>query len=63
MAGPDDKIPRVDSRGTTFLVPLGIGAVLVVIAVLMIFRDSGEAPPEPRSGGGTTITQPSPGQK
>jgi hypothetical protein len=58
MADEDNKgLPKVDRRGTTILVPLGIGAVLVLIAVLMIVRNSGDVPPVPTPSGGA-ITQP-----
>jgi hypothetical protein len=50
-------LPKVDRRGTTILVPLGISAVLVLIAVLMMARDSGDTPPVPTPSGGA-ITQP-----
>jgi hypothetical protein len=62
MATPeDDHLPKVDRRGTSFLVPLGIGVVFVVIVALMLFRDTGDAPPVPTPSGGA-VTQPS-GQK
>jgi len=58
MAGKDNGgVPKVDRRGTTFLVPLGISAVLLLLAVLMLVRDSDDAPPLPTPSGGA-ITQP-----
>ena len=56
------NMPKVDRRGTTILVPLGISVVLIVIAGLMLMRDSGDAPPVPTPSGGA-VTQPSTGNK
>ena len=35
-APPDDNFPKVDRRGTTVLVPVAIGAVFVVLAILWV---------------------------
>ena len=61
MANDDKGIPKADRRGSTILVPLGLGLVLIVLAALMLVRDSDDAPPTPTSSGGA-ITQPAPGQ-
>ena len=61
MTNDDNGLPKADRRGTTILVPIGIGAVLVVLAALMLVRDSDDAPPTPTASGGA-ITQPAPGQ-
>jgi hypothetical protein len=47
----NDSLPKVDKRGTTILVPLGMVAVFVVLAVLMLMRTEETAPtPPPPSG-------------
>lgn len=51
------NLPKVDRRGTSVLVPLGIGAVFVVIVVFMLMRNSMEGTPPPPIG--ETATQPS----
>jgi hypothetical protein len=61
MANDDKTIPKADRRGSTILVPLGISLVLIVLAALMLVRDSDDTPPTPSSSGGA-ITQPAPGQ-
>jgi hypothetical protein len=61
MANDDKGLPKADRRGSTVLVPLGISLVLIVIAALMLVRDSDDAPSTPSSSGGA-ITQPAPGQ-
>ena len=43
----NDNIPKVDKRGTTMLVPLGIGAVFLVLAVLMMMRTEETSPTPP----------------
>jgi hypothetical protein len=60
MANDDKGVPKADRRGSTILVPLGVSLV-IVIAALMLVRDSDDAPPAPTSSGGA-ITQPAPGQ-
>jgi hypothetical protein len=43
----NDNVPKVDRRGTTVLVPLGMAAVFVVLAVLMMLRTEETAPTPP----------------
>jgi hypothetical protein len=41
-------LPKADRRGTTFLVPIGIAVVFVVLAALMLVRNTSpddRAPP------------------
>ena len=61
MANDDKGIPKADRRGSTILVPIGISLVLIVLAALMLARDSDDVSPIPSSSGGA-ITQPAPGQ-
>jgi hypothetical protein len=44
-----DELPKVDRRGTSVLVPLGMGAVFLVLVVLMLARNIGGSPPQPAS--------------
>jgi hypothetical protein len=60
--GPNVDVPKVDRRGTSILVPLGISIVFIVLAALMLVRDSDHAAPVPTPGGGA-VTQPSTGSK
>jgi hypothetical protein len=43
----NDNIPKVDRRGNTVLVPLGMAAVFIVLAVLMMMRTEETAPTPP----------------
>jgi hypothetical protein len=43
----NDNLPRVDRRGTTVLVPLGIAAVFIAIVALMLLRTEQTAPTPP----------------
>jgi hypothetical protein len=47
----NDNIPKVDRRGTTVLVPLGMAAVFLVLAVLMMMRTEETAPEANRPSG------------
>ena len=49
----------VDRRGTSVLVPIGIGAVFAVLALLMLIRSSHEntSPPPDNVGTGTTSSR------
>jgi hypothetical protein len=40
MEKPSSELPKVDRRGTTILVPIGIGLVFVMLASLMLLRNS-----------------------
>jgi hypothetical protein len=47
----NDNIPKADRRGNTVLVPLGMAAVFIVLAVLMMMRTEETAPtPQPPPG-------------
>jgi hypothetical protein len=50
---------RVDRRGTTVLVPIGIGAVFAMLAFLMLARSSHEdaSPPPDNVGSKTTSSK------
>ncbi len=54
-----DNIPKVDRRGTTFLVPLGFTIVFVLLAGLMLMRTESAAPtpPPPATSQPTTQSQ------
>jgi len=49
----DENIPKVDRRGTTILVPIGLAVVCAVLVVLMIWPKGNETPQQGPSGGGT----------
>ena len=47
----NDNLPKVDKRGTTIVVPIGIVAVFVVLVGLMMMRTEETAPtPSPPPG-------------
>jgi hypothetical protein len=54
-----DNIPKVDRRGTTFLVPLGFTIVFVLLAGLMLMRteSASPTPPPPATSQPTTQSQ------
>ena len=68
MTNPDNdnrnnsNLRKADWRGNSLLVPLGLSVVFVVLAALMIFRNSDDVAPVPTPSGGA-ITQPSTGSK
>jgi hypothetical protein len=47
---PVTDLPKVDRRGSTILVPIGIRAVFAVLAVLMLMRNSWDGTPPPPLG-------------
>jgi hypothetical protein len=49
----EEQIPKVDRRGNTILVPIGIGAVFIVLVVLMSLRMESTAPTRPPPPGTT----------
>jgi hypothetical protein len=43
-------VPKVDRRGTSIFVPIGIAVVFVALAVLMLVRNSPQGTPPPPLG-------------
>jgi hypothetical protein len=48
----DDSVPKVDKRGTTIFVPLGLVVVFAIIVALMIWPKGDEAAREGPTGSG-----------
>jgi hypothetical protein len=45
MANNNNELPKVDRRGTSILVPIGIVVVFITLASLMLMRNSPQGTP------------------
>jgi hypothetical protein len=47
MGNNNNELPKVDRRGTSILVPIGIVVVFITLAALILMRNSPQGTPPP----------------